>query len=186
MSKHARCRIIPRLPGGGSLLSGGVSARHAFRMSLLWGLALSLLFLRGALADSTPVGVRWKNLGSGVLKDRSTGLEWTKADNGNDIDWNDAREYCDGRRKGWRLPILQELKTIFDQAELGARCAQAQCKVSSQFNLTGTWFWSATQVGADSSDGGELAWGVLMVNGAQTQAVREASYGSRALCVRSF
>jgi hypothetical protein len=134
----------------------------------------------GALTGAS----RWTDLGSAVLKDAMTGLEWTRDDNGSDIDWSDAKAYCDGRSKGWRLPSLKELKAIFDQAESGARCDQALCKVSSRFNLTGTWFWSATQVGADSTDGNELAWGVLLVNGAQTQAVRNASYGSRTLCVR--
>ena len=127
---------------------------------------------------------RWTDLGNGVLKDGRTGLEWSRDDNGSDIDWNDAKAFCDGRSKGWRLPSLGELVAIFDQAESGVRCAQSRCGVSSQFNLTGAWFWSATQVGTDATDGDELAWGVLMVNGAQTQAVRDASYGSRTLCVR--
>jgi len=126
---------------------------------------------------------RWTRPGNGILKDGMTGLEWSRDDNGRDINWNDAKAYCEGRSKGWRLPSLQELKAIFDPAEPGLRCAEMQCKVSSQFKLTGTWFWSATQVGADSTDGDELTWGALMVNGAQTQAVRDASYGSRALCV---
>jgi Protein of unknown function (DUF1566) len=146
--------------------------------SLLCGAVVTIS--RGvALGDA-----RWTNLGNGILRDASTGLEWTSDDNGSDVDWNDAKTYCDGRRKGWRLPSLQELKAIFDPAERGSRCAQTLCKVSSQFNLTDTWFWSATQVGNDSTDGSELAWGVLMVNGAQTQAVRDASFGSRTLCVR--
>jgi hypothetical protein len=127
---------------------------------------------------------RWTDLGNGVLKDARTGLEWTKNDNGGDIDWNEAKSYCDGRRTGWRLPSLQELKAIFDPTARGARCAEALCQISSQFNLSGSWFWSATQVGRDATDGSELAWGVLMVNGAQTETVRDASYGSRTLCVR--
>jgi hypothetical protein len=134
--------------------------------------------------DTSTGASRWTELESGVLKDGRTGLEWTRDDNGGDIDWNEAKAYCDGRGKGWRLPSLRELKTIFDPAEPGVRCAEMHCKVSSQFKLTGAWFWSTTQVGADSTDGDELAWGILMVNGAQTQAVRDASYGSRTLCVR--
>ena len=127
---------------------------------------------------------RWADLGNAVLKDGRNGLEWTKNDNGADVDWNEAKSYCDGLRSGWRLPSLQELKAIFVPTAGGARCAEALCKVSSQFILTGAWFWSATQVGPDATDGSELAWGVLMVNGAQTETVRDASYGSRTLCVR--
>jgi hypothetical protein len=154
--------------------------------SLLWGMSLTLLPLERAIPSHgvAAAAVRWTDLGNGALKDASTGLEWTQEDNGGDIDWNEAKASCDQRRKGWRLPSLQQLKSIFDPTEPGVRCAEAQCKLSSQFHLTGTWFWSATQVGADSTDGNELAWGMLMVNGAQTQAVRDASYGSRTLCVR--
>jgi len=111
-------------------------------------------------------------------------LEWLQNDNGGDIDWNSAKSYCEGRHRGWRLPSLRELESLYDEHERGVGCGQAMCKVSSQFHLTGTWFWSVTQVGKDSTDGIELAWGVLMANGARTQTVRDASYGSRVLCVR--
>jgi hypothetical protein len=126
----------------------------------------------------------WKNLGNGTLSDTRTKQEWLQEDNGEDIDWSSARSYCEGKHRGWRLPRLPELKSIYDEHAPGIRCARATCRVSSQFHLSGTWFWSATQVGKDSTDGIELAWGVLMTNGAQTQAVRDASYGSRVLCVR--
>jgi hypothetical protein len=154
---------------------------------LLWYSTVSVLFTPSAAADSTnAVGGedRWRNLGNGILQDGRTKLEWLQDDNGDDIDWNEAKSYCDGRHDRWRLPSLQELKSIYDEHASGVRCAQAICKVSSRFHLTGTWFWSATQVGRDSTDGIELAWGVLMANGVQTQTVRDASYASRVLCVR--
>lgn len=187
MSKRAKYGFITRLPNGYRPPSWGVSLRHTLAILLLWCSVVSLLSLPSAVADSSDaVGGedRWKNLDNGILKDARTKLEWLQDDNGDDIDWNGAKSYCEGRHHGWRLPSLQELKSIYDEHERGVRCAQAICKVSSQFHLTGTWFWSATQVGKDSTDGIELAWGVLMANGAPTQTVRDASYGSRVLCVR--
>jgi hypothetical protein len=169
------------------LLSKCRPLRRTLSASLLCCAVVTVLPAQRAVAashDEVHGESRWTDLGNGVLRDGRTALEWTKDDNGGDIDWNGAKSYCDGRRRGWRLPSLQELKAIFDPTDRGARCAQALCKVSSQFNLTGAWFWSATQVGPDATDGSELAWGVLMVNGAQTQTVRDASYGSRTLCVR--
>jgi hypothetical protein len=157
--------------------------------SIVLGSMIGLLLLQIEIADATESAAiqgRWKNLGTGVLKETQTRQEWLQQDNGGDIDWDGARIYCERRHQGWRLPRLSELKSIYDEREPGVRCAQSICRVSSQFRLTGTWYWSATQVGKDSSDGIELAWGVLMVNGAQTQTVREASYGSRALCVRDL
>src|SRR5450631_712557 len=177
----------------GTLLPNGyrppsrLSLRRKLATSLLGYSVLSVLCVQFAVADSSNASggeSRWKNLGEGVLKDARTKLEWLRNDNGDDIDWNDAKAYCDRRHSGWRLPSLQELKAIYDQRERGVGCAQAICKVSTEFHLTGAWFWSATQVGKDSTDGIELAWGVLLANGAQTQTVREASYGSRVLCTR--
>ncbi len=183
-AKNGFCRRFAKSGGG---LSRRISLRHMAAISILCHPMVDVLCAQSAAAGSSEaVGAenRWKNLGTGVLKDTRTTLEWLQDDSGEDIDWSDAKSYCDGKRNGWRLPSLQELRSIYDEHEHGVRCAQTICKVSSQFHLTGTWFWSATQVGKDSADGIELAWGVLMANGAQTQAVREASYGSHALCVR--
>jgi Protein of unknown function (DUF1566) len=186
MSKRAKIAISARFLHGCRPLSRRASLRHTLAISLLAYSVVSVLCVQCAVADSSN-GVgrkdRWENLGNGVLKDTRTKLEWLQDDNGDDIDWNDAKSYCDRRHSGWRLPSLPELKTIYGEREGGVRCAQAICKVSSEFHLTGSWFWSATQVGKDSTDGIELAWGVLLANGAQTQTVRDASYGSRVLCV---
>jgi hypothetical protein len=176
-SQHARGR--PSRP---------VALSDGWGISLLCFSAMSLLSALGAVARASDAveGVdRWKNLDIGILRDTRTKLEWLQEDNGDDIDWNVAKSYCEGKHHGWRLPTLQELKSIYDDRERGVPCGQAVCKVSSRFHLTAAWFWSATQVGQDSSDGIELAWGVLLANGAQTQTVRDASFGSRVLCTRA-
>lgn len=186
MSKGINDAIRTRLPKG-CRQSRLVLLRQALSISLLWFFWFTALPVQSAaaeLSDAPGGGDRWENLGNGIVKDARTKLEWLQDDNGDDIDWNKAKSTCEGRHDGWRLPSLQELKSIYDEHAPGVRCAQAMCKVSSQFHLTGSWFWSATQVGKDSTDGIDLAWGVLMANGAQTQTVRDASYGSRALCVR--
>ncbi len=154
-------------------------------LPLAYTLAVSFLFCAAIAAPAEMTGEgRWKDVCNGVLADGRTGLQWTRNDNGGELDWNDADSYCNGKRNGWRLPSLEELTALYDEAAGGTGCVQALCKVSSKFNLTGSWFWSATQVGKDATDGAELAWGVLLVNGARTQTVREAAYGTRALCVR--
>ncbi len=157
-------------------------------VQFLLSASFSALVAASAVAaqpDAVVRDVRWTSLGNGVLKDERTKLEWSRDDNGEDIDWNKAKAYCDGKLGGWVLPGVMELESLYDEHEAGVRCGQASCKVSAQFHLTGAWFWSATQVGKDSTDGIELAWGVLMANGAKTQTVREASYGSRVLCMRN-
>jgi polyisoprenoid-binding protein YceI len=120
-----------------------------------------------------------------TLQDPRTGLEWTRGDNGHDIDWHRAKRFCSDRAGKWRLPPVNDLISIYGATSaIGARCGTARCRVSLPFDLTGGWFWSADSVGNDGSDGVELAWGVLLVNGSQTKSVKETADGSRALCVR--
>jgi hypothetical protein len=187
MSRSETIGLVSHPPCAYRTRSRRLSLR-ALAVLLFWAPAVCLLSSQSAVADlsdAVAVGDRWKNLGNGALWDARTKQEWLQEDNGDEINWNSARSFCEERHRGWRMPSLPELKSIYDEHEPGVRCAQAICKVSSQFHLTGTWFWSATQVGKDSTDGIELAWGVLMTNGAQTQAVRDASWGSRVLCVRN-
>ncbi len=103
---------------------------------------------------------------------RADGLRWAERDNGRDIAWEDAKTYCSG--KGWRLPEIGELETLF-----GGR-------VPARLHLTGPWFWSATEVGPDEArDPEDVAWGVVRANGVRTQNLRPIAYHARALCVRS-
>jgi Protein of unknown function (DUF1566) len=187
MTKCAKDGFSTRRPPGYKPRSHCVLLRHALAIPLLLYSAASVLSAPSTVEASSEAiggGTRWTTLGNGVLRDERTKLEWSQDDNGDAIDWNGAKSYCDRKRNGWVLPSLQELKSIYDEHEPGVRCGQTNCKVSSQFHLTGAWFWSATQVGKDSTDGIELAWGVLMANGAETQTVRDSSYGSRVLCMR--
>jgi polyisoprenoid-binding protein YceI len=135
-------------------------------------------------ADAPPS--RWAGVDETALLDTRSGLEWTRSDNGHDINWNRAGRYCSELRGKWRLPTADELGFIFEgNNAAGVRCgAGSRCRVSEAFRLTGDWFWSADSVGNDGSDGIELAWGVLLVNGARTQSVQTTDDGSRALCVR--
>jgi polyisoprenoid-binding protein YceI len=120
-----------------------------------------------------------------VIQDTRTGLEWTRADDGYDIDWTHAKEFCNHLPGKWRLPTIVELAAIYESSKAaGASCGPSRCGISGPFRLSAEWFWSADAVGNDGSDGAELAWGFLMVNGARTKSVQYAGEGSRALCVR--
>jgi hypothetical protein len=50
--------------------------------------------------------------------DPATGLMWTKEDNGSDVDWLQAKDYCSQLQlagySDWRLPTTEELKGIYD------------------------------------------------------------------------
>jgi hypothetical protein len=56
-------------------------------------------------------------LANGVVSDLRTGLQWAAKDNGSDINWQDARSYCQnytgGGHTDWRLPTVSELKGLY-------------------------------------------------------------------------
>jgi formylglycine-generating enzyme required for sulfatase activity len=111
------------------------------------------------------------------------GPQWARADNGRDIDWADAKAFCGAMGPGWRLPSVAELEALYGGSS--RRCGTAICRTSLKLRLTGAWFWSNEEVGPDQArDPGDLAWGVLLVNGEPTQNLRPIDYGARALCVR--
>ena len=61
---------------------------------------------------------RFLDNGNGTVTDSKTGLMWAARDNGEDIDYEDARLYCKSFSAGgfsdWRLPDIEELKDLFD------------------------------------------------------------------------
>jgi len=147
-------------------------------------IAFALPFaLFAGLSLAAPPADRWVPDGTEVADTRD-GLHWSAHDNGTDIDWNRAREFCAGRGAGWRLPSVNELRSLYGEHDAPVACGASHCRTRAPLTLTGAWFWSAAPVGKDAYDGDELAWGVSLASGAPTQSVKEQSYGSRAVCVR--
>ena len=58
---------------------------------------------------------------NGTVKDTRTGLMWASKDNGDNINWPDAKRYCEDYQGGghtdWRMPRLDELNGIYDANE---------------------------------------------------------------------
>jgi Protein of unknown function (DUF1566) len=76
------------------------------------------------------------------VKDTESGLTWAQSDNGKDVDWNGAKQYC--TEKGGRLPTQEELRTLHLGDALNTPCGEFPCKVSQHFKLTGRFFWSSS------------------------------------------
>jgi len=78
---------------------------------------------------------------NGVL-DAETGLTWMQSDNGSDIDWNAARQYCAG--KGGRLPSEAELRKFHTGGTVTSPCGEYSCKVSHWIRLSGRFLWTSS------------------------------------------
>jgi hypothetical protein len=116
-------------------------------------------------------------LGGGLVRDRRTGLIWSAADNGQDINWGDASHYC--AHHSMQLPSVAQLESLVDRSgAMSTPCQGRQCKVSGRFHLTGFWFWSKQREGA--------RWAVFvgLDNGQRNFDHAGQRNNFRALCVR--
>jgi hypothetical protein len=109
--------------------------------------------------------------------DHQTGLMWEREDNGTDVNWNQAGDYCRnltlGGYSNWRLPTIYELAEIYDPTQKGKGL-----RIKGGIRLSGTWSWSST-AGYSSE-----AWSFLFLSGERkSQSLFIKRYG-RALCVR--
>jgi hypothetical protein len=121
--------------------------------------------------------------------DTATGLMWTKADNGSNMDWNQAIAYCTNLHLGgysdWRLPAIDELEGIYDPGidvpglERYKNGEVIIEHVKGNLKLSG-WHWSSTQKNSGH------AWFLTF---SSTNRVKDdfplgLSNNGRALCVR--
>ncbi len=64
-----------------------------------------------------PVMIRFMDSKEGVVLDTKTNLMWAAKDNGSDINWANAKSYCDNYRgggdTGWRMPTQNELAELY-------------------------------------------------------------------------
>jgi formylglycine-generating enzyme required for sulfatase activity len=114
-------------------------------------------------------------------KDADRGPQWAEADNGSDINWNEATRYCVNKGSDWRLPTSAELQASY-QSGHSTPCSpvsgQFTCKAASGSRLTGPLFWTNEQNGPSE------AWYVVLNAGHRNAYPVESRNHFRALCVR--
>jgi len=119
--------------------------------------------------------------------DPDTELMWTKRDNGQNVDWNQAAEYCKDLRLGgytsWRLPEIDELRGIYDSRRSEqdwekVSTSQFPYHVKGQIQLSAGWHWSTLGGVAGK------AWNLDFRFGKADFETLDVSTNLRALCVR--
>ena len=86
---------------------------------------------------------------AGTWEDSATGLIWATKDNGEDVNWNQARNYCEtltlGGYEDWHLPTINELKSIYDKS------LSKRYKAKGTIELESAAMWSA-----DTNNSGDV------------------------------
>ena len=118
----------------------------------------------------------FEELTTGVYLDKKTSLLWSSRDNGRDIDWRRAAEYCSQLElagfKDWRLPSLPELEDFMDPM------SNNMYSVPAQVGLSACCVWSSTARDEVS------AWNFNYRFSKKFSASKTHTYDLRVLCVR--
>jgi hypothetical protein len=126
--------------------------------------------IRPAASIDTPAGA-WKDPGTWIL--------WLTQDNGSDVDWKQAMDYCANLRldgvSGWVLPSIEELAGIYDsKPEGGMRHVKGGLKLSE------CCVWSRDV----QTQAANKAFYFIFSDGRRAFDLDGIKFHKRALCVR--
>jgi hypothetical protein len=105
---------------------------------------------------------------NGTVKDTKTGLMWASKDNGYNINWHDAKRYCENYRGGgykdWRMPTIDELAGLYDKSEsYQAKQRRYDVHLTKLIQLTTCCLWASETRGSKAAHfyffSGHRGWG---------------------------
>jgi hypothetical protein len=164
------------------------------RLKWITGIMAALLFIGGAVSfighntkDHELLDDRFITYNNGTVLDTSTGLMWAASDNGSAAAWKEAKEYCENHNAGgytdWRMPTVEELKSLYDGNEPGYRpeCAVYDWKVylTDKIHLSGASPWASADHGAEAEC-------FMFDYGCRSRMFKSVNFIMRALPVRNF
>ena len=118
---------------------------------------------------------------NGTVLDTRTNLMWAVLDNGSNINWRDAKEYCDNYRGGgytdWRMPTQDELAGLYDAAKTYKSDCGYDVHLTELIRLSCSTLWASKTRG---SGGARFHFGV----GPRVWTPQLFGRGDRALPVR--
>jgi len=99
---------------------------------------------------------RFCKIGSGPVLDKNTGLMWASTDNGRNINWKDAKRYCETYSEGgftnWRMPTIDELEALYDKTKgYESRDHRATAHITQLIRLTIPWLWASNTSGSEAA-----------------------------------
>ncbi|MCX5908573.1 MAG: DUF1566 domain-containing protein, partial [Deltaproteobacteria bacterium] len=123
---------------------------------------------------------------NGTVLDTRTNLMWAARDNGSDINWANAKSYCENYRGGgysdWRMPTQDELAGLYDTA----KTYQSECRsifTTLDLHLTELIRLTCYALWASETRGSEAAF-FYFDSGTRNWYHQSRDLGARALPVR--
>ena len=122
------------------------------------------------LADETGRDGRFIAYDDGTVSDTQTNLVWAAKDNGSDINWTNAKDYCENYHGGgytdWRMPTQDELKGLYDASKSRPAACNSSYKIhiaTDLIDISCFYLWASkeTNYGAEGfyfQNGGRGAW----------------------------
>jgi hypothetical protein len=149
---------------------------------VLWFLVLGLTAIG---ATSMGDDVRFIAYDNGTVLDTRTNLMWAAKDNGSDVNWHEAKSYCENYRGGgynnWRMATIDELSALYDENEGYETPMYYDAYITSFIQLSSCCMWSS-----DTRGSNEAAYFSFQSNMRIWMAQSEPGNGKRrALPVRS-
>ena len=154
----------------------------------LWFAVMASLAIAGAgvysqmpIDKSKASTIRFERVAEGV-KDNEQNLIWAERDNGSDINWTNATQYCASLGSGWTLPSRVALQSMYDASgkypvPVSGTTYNAK-PATPLIKITGLWYWTNEQNGVSG------AWFVGLRYGYRASGPVVYSNDTRALCVR--
>lgn len=114
---------------------------------LLSALVCFTVFSSFTLAHSKE---RFIDHGDGTATDTVTNLMWAASDNMGNINWHNAKIYCENppiagyKYSDWRMPTIEELRTLYDKSLGGYETdCGLRVRIHPGIRLSCAWVWSS-------------------------------------------
>lgn len=106
-------------------------------------------------AEETARDGRFIAYDNGTVMDTQTNLRWAAKDNGSNINWVNAKSYCEKYRGGgytdWRMPTKDELAGLYDTAKTYKSDCGYDVHLTELIRPTCTWAWASETRGSGAA-----------------------------------
>ncbi|HNZ65298.1 MAG TPA: DUF1566 domain-containing protein [Smithella sp.] len=130
-------------------------------------------------------------LENGTVLDKKTNLMWASKDNGANINWHDAKLYCEqyngGSYTDWRMPTIDELADLYDHGKEQT----SGYHIIDFITITRALQWSSDTDGSNMVAvlyfyDGETVWNIPSTSSYRVLPVRDAQHDFRILLSKIF